>query len=60
MIKNKKILLPMIALLAVIALLYLAASFIHLSFNPGDWHIATRVVFALSFAALTFLEIREI
>jgi hypothetical protein len=39
-------------ILAVMALLFLACSFVALSFSPANWHVALRVTYTLLSLAL--------
>ena len=40
----------------IVAMLYLITTFVELTFNPVDWHMASRVIFvALSVAGIGFI-----
>ena len=42
--------------LAILVILYLIITFVELTFNPVEWHMASRVIFvALSVAGIGFI-----
>ena len=42
--------------LVIVVILYLIITFVELTFNPVDWHMASRVIFVLlSVAGISFV-----
>lgn len=48
-----------IVLIALIALLYLSASFVAMNLNPYDWHIALRIAVVAIFITAGVIELKD-
>jgi len=47
-------------LIVTFTLIYLAMSFIFMTFDPGNWHLIGRVAFVLSFISFSFMGLKNI
>jgi len=47
-------------LIVTFALIYLALSFIFMTFDPSNWHLIGRVAFVLFFISFSFMGLKNI
>ena len=47
-------------LIVTFTLIYLAVSFIFMTFDPRNWHLIGRIAFVLSFMLLSFTGLKNI
>lgn len=47
-------------LIVLFTLIYLAVSFIFMTFDPNNWHLIGRIAFVLSFISLSFMGLKNI
>ena len=47
-------------LIVIFTLIYLALSFIFMTFDPGNWHLIGRIAFVLSFISFSFMGLKNI
>lgn len=47
-------------LIVIFILIYLAMSFIFMTFDPKNWHLIGRIAFMLSFISFSFMGLKNI
>ena len=47
-------------LIVTFTLIYLAMSFIFMTFDPRNWHLIGRIAFVLSFISFSFMGLKNI
>ena len=47
-------------LIVTFTLIYLALSFIFMTFDPSSWHLIGRIAFVLSFISFSFIGLKNI
>ncbi len=47
-------------LIVIFTLIYLAMSFIFMTFDPRNWHLIGRIAFVLNFAWVSFMGLKNI
>jgi hypothetical protein len=47
-------------LIITFTFIYLAMSFIFMTFDPGNWHLIGRIAFVLSFISFSFIGLKNV